>query len=145
MLSIDYIASDESSQKLWMMKNMPHTSNSTLLSNQTLLLHVSIMKSERPIIHVIMFTKVVYECVFIRSRVRVVTSEYAGMGKSFYIQHLARNSRGSFQGKHVERYNTIPIHGPEVTADTVMEFLEEYSMKDCQSSLLHIDIAASVC
>ena len=38
---------------------------------------------------------------------------------------------------------TIPIHGPEVTPDTVMEFLKDH-MKDATSTIFHLDIAPTV-
>ena len=77
---------------------------------------------------------------FDRSCVRVVTSDYAGMGKSFHIKRLAKNLQTCFQGKQATKCNIIPIHGPEVTADSVMELLN----KHLQYSMFHIDIAASV-
>ena len=80
---------------------------------------------------------------FNRSRVRVVTSDHAGMGKSFHIKHLAKNLHRSIQGKQAARCNAIPIHGPEVTADTVMELLNKHP-HNLQCSMFHIDIAASV-
>ena len=38
---------------------------------------------------------------------------------------------------------TIPIHGPEVTPDTVMEFLKDH-MKDATSTIFHLDVAPTV-
>lgn len=73
---------------------------------------------------------------------RVVTSERPGMGKSFHIQQLAKNH--SLQGNAAARHHIIPIHGPEVTADTVMEFLNKH-LRDHQCSMYHIDITANVC
>lgn len=38
---------------------------------------------------------------------------------------------------------TIPIHGPEVTPDTVMEFLSDH-LQDPPCSMYHLDIASDV-
>ena len=138
MSSINFIALDESSLTLWITTNMSHTLNSILLSNQSLLLHMLILKSKRPRICSLKF--VTQGCSFRRSCVRVVTSDHAGMGKSFYIQQLATRLQRSPRGKHAEVCHVVPIHGPEVTADTVMELINKHS----QSSMFHIDIAASV-
>jgi len=38
---------------------------------------------------------------------------------------------------------TVPIHGPVVTMDTVMEFLKDH-VKEATSTIFHFDIAPSV-
>lgn len=73
-----------------------------------------------------------------RSCVRVVTSDRPGMGKSFYIQEMAKTLR-----KQARNNYTIPIHGPEVTPDTVMEFLSEH-LQDPSCSMYHLDISSDV-
>ena len=71
------------------------------------------------------------------SCVRVVSSTRSGMGKSLFITRLAdKLNTGS---THV----TIPIHGPEVTPDTLMEFLKDH-MEDATSTIFHFDIAPTV-
>lgn len=79
---------------------------------------------------------------FTRSCVRVVTSTRAGMGKSLYISRMAEQlQKLNVEGAIIE---TIPIHGPHVTTDTVMECLDAY--QDSSSCIiLHFDIAPSVC
>ena len=78
---------------------------------------------------------------FTRSCVRVVTSTRAGMGKSLYITRMAEHlQKLNVEGAVIE---TIPIHGPQVTTDTVMECLDAY--QDSSScTILHFDIAPSV-
>ena len=76
-----------------------------------------------------------------RSCVRVVTSDHPGMGKSFYIQEMAKTLRKQAM-KTCYNY-TIPIHGPEVTPDTVMEFLSEH-LQDPSRSMYHLDISSDV-
>ena len=59
------------------------------------------------------------------------------MGKSLFITRMAdKLNAGS---THV----TIPIHGPEVTPDTVMEFLKDH-MEDANSTIFHFDISPTV-
>ena len=85
-----------------------------------------------------------YICIFCglyRSCVRVVTSDRPGMGKSFYIQEMAKTLRK--QGRKTSYNYTIPIHGPEVTPDTVMEFLSEY-LQHPPCSMYHLDISSDV-
>ena len=71
------------------------------------------------------------------SCVRIVSSTRSGMGKSLFITRMAdKLNAGS---THV----TIPIHGPEVTPDTVMEFLKDH-MEDANSTIFHFDISPTV-
>ena len=39
---------------------------------------------------------------------------------------------------------TIPIHGPIVTPDTVLKFLQEYIDESCNSTIFHFDISPKV-
>lgn len=81
----------------------------------------------------------IYALLLYRSCVRVVTSDRPGMGKSFYIQEMAKALR-----KRARKSSyTIPIHGPEVTPDTVMEFLSEH-LQDPSCSMYHLDISSDV-
>ena len=75
------------------------------------------------------------------SCVRVVNSTRSGMGKSLFITRMADKltEYTSMDARHV----TIPIHGPEVTSDTVMEFLKDH-MKGATSTIFHFDIAPTV-
>ena len=64
------------------------------------------------------------------------------MGKSLYIQRLKEKleTRTSVQPLEV----VVPIHGPVVTADTVVKALEKHFGKE-DATIFHIDIAPSVC
>ena len=63
------------------------------------------------------------------------------MGKSLFITRMADRLRESKSTGPV--HVIVPIHGPVVTTDTVMEFLKDH-MKDVTSTILHFDIAPSV-
>ena len=78
---------------------------------------------------------------FIRSCVRVVSSTRARMGKSLFITRMAEQLWKQEQGTVII---TIPIHGPDVTNDTVMECLESHQ-DNSYCAILHFDIAPSVC
>ena len=63
------------------------------------------------------------------------------MGKSLFITRMAEELA---EDKHAgTTHVTIPIHGPEVTPDTVMEFLKDH-MKDATSTIFHLDVAPTV-
>ena len=64
------------------------------------------------------------------------------MGKSFYIKQMAQSIKKTV-GRTASSY-TIPIHGPEVTADTMMDFLINH-LQDPYCSMYHLDIASNVC
>ncbi len=75
---------------------------------------------------------------------RIVTSDRSGMGKSLYIQRLAnelgrRKRRKSPAVVHV----TIPLHGPVVTPDTLLELFQQH-LERPTCCIYHIDIAPSV-
>lgn len=78
---------------------------------------------------------------FDRSCVRAVTSDHPGMGKSFYIHQMTKTLRKK-AGK-VSASFTIPIHGPDVTPDTVMDSLSDH-LEDPTCSMYHLDIAPDV-
>jgi hypothetical protein len=63
------------------------------------------------------------------------------MGKTFYIQQLAQQIT-TIMGR-TSASCTIPMHGPEVTADTVMDFLIHH-LQDPYCSMYHLDIASNV-
>ena len=81
------------------------------------------------------------------SYVRVVKSERAGMGKSLYIQRLKEELQAKTRkGPH---YVIIPVHGPKVTFDTIVQALkhpfEKMTDQDSgQAIIFHIDISPSV-
>ena len=72
---------------------------------------------------------------------RVVSSERAGMGKSLYIRRLSEQltTLTSQDPHHV----VIPIHGPKVTPDTLVESLIKY-IGNSQATIFHLDISPSV-
>ena len=63
------------------------------------------------------------------------------MGKSFYVQQMARKITKTMG--RTSASCTIPIHGPEVTADTMMDFLIHH-LQDPYCSMYHLDIASNV-
>ena len=76
-----------------------------------------------------------------RSNVRVVTSERAGMGKSLCICRMKEllASKTSVGPHEI----IIPIHGPKVTTDTIVEALKgEFS--NTRATIFHLDISPSV-
>ena len=72
---------------------------------------------------------------------RVVTSTRAGMGKSLYIQRLREALERQTKDEPVEV--VVPIHGPVVTADTVMEALIN-EIGNTRATIFHLDIAPNV-
>ena len=64
------------------------------------------------------------------------------MGKSLFITRMAEQLQTQkVQGTVII---TIPIHGPHVTTDIVMECLESHQ-DNSYCTILHFDIAPSVC
>lgn len=63
------------------------------------------------------------------------------MGKSLFINRMAEKLKKlEIRGPAIV---TIPIHGPHVTTDTVMECLESCQDNSC-CTILHFDIAPLV-
>ncbi len=78
-----------------------------------------------------------------RSCVRLVISDRSGMGKSLYIKHLAENLKYNLQRSADAVHVTIPLHGPVVTPDTVLElFIDQAKNPTC--CIYQIDIAPNV-
>ena len=77
------------------------------------------------------------------SRVRIVTSQRCAMGKSLYINRLGEALRAKLGNPHGCVHVTIPLHGPVVTSDTLLEFLQDH-MKNPSCCIYHIDISSSV-
>lgn len=64
------------------------------------------------------------------------------MGKSLYIQRLAKKLQDKFnltEAVHV----TIPLHGPVVTPDAVLELFKDHFEKPL-CCIYHLDIAPDV-
>ena len=72
--------------------------------------------------------------------VKVVTSEKPGMGKSLHIKKLADTLKTN------ESYCVVPVHGPKVDVDTIVELLKPYtpSYQNPIFQIIHIDIDSEV-
>ena len=71
---------------------------------------------------------------------RIVTSQRSGMGKSLFVKRMAQTLQCTDQ--YQAHLVSIPIHGPLVTADSVMELLKVHLC--VQFSIFHFDIASDV-
>eukprot|EP00731_Ephydatia_muelleri_P024235 Em0016g506a len=76
------------------------------------------------------------------SCVRVVKSKRSGMGKSLYIRKMATKLE-QMNGSTLSRV-TIPIHGPIVTPDTVLKFLQKCIGTPFNSTIVHFDVSPKV-
>ena len=65
------------------------------------------------------------------------------MGKSLYIQRLADSLAGNLRRSRSDVLVTIPLHGPAVTHDIILEFFMEH-LKNPTCCIYHIDIAPNV-
>ena len=77
----------------------------------------------------------------VRSCVRVVSSTRAGMGKTLFVTQMAKKLHSEVIGSKLQ--TTIPVHGPHVSIDSVMQYL----INHCDSSyatILHFDISPLV-
>ena len=72
---------------------------------------------------------------------RIVASTRSGMGKSLYVMRMADILRCQKEVGSV--CVTIPVHGPVVNPDTVMEFLKDH-MVDSNCTIFHFDISPNV-
>ena len=72
---------------------------------------------------------------------RVVSSTRSGMGKSLYIQRMAEDLRICVNTDNV--YVTVPIHGPNVTPNNVLKFLQPH-MEKPHCVIYHFDVAPTV-
>ncbi len=70
-------------------------------------------------------------------------SNRSGMGKSLYIKHLAENLKLNLRRSDDAVHVTVPLHGPIVTSDTVLELLKDYA-RNPTCCIYHIDIAPNV-
>ena len=78
-----------------------------------------------------------------RMCVRIIKSARSGMGKSLYVKKMAQKLeklRGT--GPYII---TVPIHGPKVTPDHVLELLQSFLDSNvCNSAIIHFDISPKV-
>lgn len=79
---------------------------------------------------------------FSRSTARVIISNRAGMGKSLYVRRLSQKL-GKMMSLETPCLVTVPIHGPDVTADEIIDLLQPHVL-DSHSKIYHFDIATSV-
>ena len=96
-------------------------------------------------IHVLNFILCIHIPIMIHvlsSCVRVVASTRSGMGKSLRIKRMAEQLHLNLNQER-EHLVTIPLHGPVVTPDRVLDFLEEHA-EDPECTIYHLDIAPSV-
>ena len=77
------------------------------------------------------------------SCVRAVTSKQSGMGKSLFIERMERNLLQNLKAVGSARV-VIPIHGPTVSPDTVLEALRGYNTPEYDNYIFHFDIAPGV-
>ena len=77
----------------------------------------------------------------VRSCVRVVSSNRAGMGKTHCIQNMA-SVLAEFRGTSTVRV-AVPIHGPTLSVENLIKSLTEYGMNE-QHCIMHLDIAPNV-
>ena len=72
-----------------------------------------------------------------------MSSTRAGMGKSLFITRMAEKLQSVVVGDNV--HITIPIHGPQVTTDSIMQYLvNAYGRNKSHEIILHFDISPSV-
>ena len=73
---------------------------------------------------------------------RVVKSTRSGMGKSLYIKKMSKKlEQLKSSSPHLV---TIPIHGPIVTSDIVLRFLQNHTSESFNSTIIHFDISPKV-
>lgn len=95
-------------------------------------------------------TTITYYFFACRSTVRLVLSNRAGMGKSLFITRMAEKlAKRLFQftpqqnRQAADKLVTIPIHGPDISNDDVIDILSKLSF--CQGpKILHLDVASQV-
>ena len=85
-----------------------------------------------------------------RSTVRLVFSNRAGMGKSLFITRMAEKldnrvfQFSSYLSRQAaNKLVTIPIHGPNISNDDVIDMLSEPSVYQ-GPKILHLDVASQV-
>ncbi len=73
--------------------------------------------------------------------VRVVSSTRSGMGKSLYAKQMVTSLEQSMCSDNM--HVTVPIHGPLVTAETLMDCLKQHFGRD-NCTIYHLDVAPRV-
>lgn len=63
------------------------------------------------------------------------------MGKSLYVRRLAESLQQKL--KQSEAHVSIPLHGPVISPDTVLELFQDHLRKP-SCFIYHIDIAPNV-
>ena len=67
------------------------------------------------------------------------------MGKSLYIQHMVEQLQAKIRGIGSKACVTVPLHGPQVSPDIVMDYLVKCMQESaCTRSIFHLDIAPNV-
>ena len=74
---------------------------------------------------------------------RLVTSLRSGMGKSLYVQRMVEQLQAKIRGVG-KACVTVPLHGPKVTPDVVMNYLVK-NVQESACTIFHMDIAPTVC
>ena len=104
----------------------------------------SVMDFEQYVLFTSHWSQLVTICLNLRSCVRFVTADRSGMGKSLYVKRLAEKLKNNFrQTTDLIVQVTIPLHGPVVTSDTVLELLKDH-IRNPTCCIYHIDIAPNV-
>ena len=71
---------------------------------------------------------------------RVVTSNYAGMGKSLYIRRLVEE----FKDQHDCLHQVVTLYGPDVNNDMVVKMLHDVTDTLDKPVVYHLDVSERV-
>ena len=66
------------------------------------------------------------------------------MGKSLYVQHLMEKLTIKNVAAQQDLHVIIPLHGPVVTTDSLLEVLEKSSDVNTSPAIIHFDVSQSV-
>ena len=72
----------------------------------------------------------------------MILSSQSGMGKSLYVQRIAEKLKTEMELSE-DASVTIPMHGPVVTPDSMLQFFSKY-MEKSKCAIYHLDVAPSV-
>ncbi len=72
-----------------------------------------------------------------------MTSQRSAMGKSLYVQRMTESLKLNLKNSSDSVLVTIPIHGPAVTKDIMLDFFKQHMNKP-NCCIYHIDLASSV-
>ena len=72
-----------------------------------------------------------------------MTSQRSAMGKSLYVQCMTESLKFNMKNSSDSVLVTIPIHGPVVTDDVMLNFFTQHLNKP-NCCIYHIDISSSV-